>query len=316
MKRTDLQDLLLLAALWGASFLFMRIRAPAFGPLAMAALRVAGAALLLLLPLLRWRGEWPALKAHWPALLVVGVSNSALPFALFGYAALHLTGGLAAVFNAATPLFGALIAWAWLRESLSGWRIAGLIIGFVGVAGLAWVKAGDVSAGSSVLAVLACLAAPLLYGFSASFTRRRLAGVPPMAIAAGSQLFAALALAVPAALTWPATAPSGSAWLMLAALSILCTALAYVLYFRLIVNAGPANAMTVTYLVPAFAVGWGALFLGETLTWPMLLGCAVILVGTALTTGLLPRPEIVKPVVKPVVKRAVDRAVKPGAPRG
>ena len=294
----------------------MRITAPAFGPLAMAALRVAGAALLLLLPLLRWRGEWPALKAHWPALLVVGVSNSALPFALFGYAALHLTGGLAAVFNAATPLFGALIAWAWLRESLSGWRIAGLIIGFVGVAGLAWVKAGDVSAGSSVLAVLACLAAPLLYGFSASFTRRRLTGAPPMAIAAGSQLFAALALAVPAALTWPATAPSGSAWLMLAALSILCTALAYVLYFRLIVNAGPANAMTVTYLVPAFAVGWGALFLGETLTWPMLLGCAVILVGTALTTGLLPRPEIVKPVVKPVVKRAVDRAVKPGAPRG
>jgi drug/metabolite transporter (DMT)-like permease len=287
MRPGDLRDLVLLAALWGASFLFMRVTAPAFGPLAMAGVRVAGAALLLL-PVLRWRGEWPALRRHWRALAVVGLTNSALPFALFGYAALHLTGGLAAIFNAATPLFGALIAWAWLRELLTPWRVLGLVVGFVGVAGLALVKAGDTSAGGPVLAIGACLAGPLMYGFSASFTRRRLAGVPSMAVAAGSQLSAALALAVPAALTWPAVAPAPGAWLMLLALSALCTGLAYVLYFRLIANAGPANAMTVTYLVPAFAVAWGALFLGETLTWPMVLGCAVILLGTALATGLLP----------------------------
>jgi len=290
MKGSDLRDLVLLAALWGASFLFMRIAAPAFGPLAMAGVRVAGAALLLL-PVLRWRGEWPALRQHWRALAVVGITNSALPFALFGYAALHLTGGLAAIFNAATPLFGALIAWAWLRESLTPWRVLGLAVGFVGVAGLALVKAGGASgnsAGGPVLAIVACLAAPLMYGFSASFTRRRLAGVPAMTVAAGSQLSAALVLAVPAALTWPLVTPPALAWLMLLALSALSTGLAYVLYFRLIANAGPANAMTVTYLVPAFAVAWGAMFLGETLTWQMVLGCAVILLGTALATGLLP----------------------------
>lgn len=288
MKPSDLRDLLLLAALWGASFLFMRITAPAFGPLAMAALRVAGAALLLL-PLLHWRGQSAALKAHWPALAVVGLTNSALPFALFGFAALHLTGGLAAIFNAATPLFGALIAWLWLREALTPWRIAGLMVGFAGVAGLALLRAGAATQGGPMLAVLACLLAPLLYGFSASYTRRRLTGVPSMAVAAGSQAFAALSLALPALLTWPATPPSANAWLMLGLLSALCTGLAYVLYFRLIANAGAANAMTVTYLVPAFAVAWGALFLGEALTLPMVLGCAVILLGTALATGMLPR---------------------------
>jgi drug/metabolite transporter (DMT)-like permease len=288
MKSSDLRDLVTLAALWGASFLFMRVTAPAFGPLAMAGVRVAGAAALLL-PVLHWRGEMPALRRHWRALAVVGLTNSALPFALFGYAALHLTGGLAAVFNAATPLFGALIAWLWLREALTPWRILGLALGFVGVSGLAWVKAGGTAAGGPVLAIAACLAAPLLYGFSASFTRRRLAGAPSMAVAAGSQLSAALALAIPAALSWPDVTPGPGAWAMLLALSGLCTGLAYVLYFRLIAHAGPAFAMTVTYLVPAFAVAWGALFLGEALTLPMALGCAVILLGTALATGLLPR---------------------------
>jgi len=110
-----------------------------------------------------------------------------------------------------------------------------------------------------------------------------------MAVAAGSQLGAALVLAVPAALNWPSTTPGASAWLHLAALAVLCTGLAYVLYFRLIAQAGPAYAMTVTYLLPAFAIGWGAIFLREAVTWPMLAGCAVILLGTALATGMLPR---------------------------
>ncbi len=315
MKTSHLRDLLLLSALWGASFLFMRITAPEFGPVPMAALRVAGATLLLL-PLLAWRGELAALRAHWRRLLVVGVTNSALPFALFGYAALHLTGGLAAIFNAATPLCGALIAWAWLHEHLSRWRIAGLALGFVGVAGLALVKAGatevswavTVSAahaepgagaagftlgglamGGPALAVAACLLAPMFYGFAACYTRRFLLGVPSMAVATGSQLFAALALAIPAAISWPAQSPSAHAWAMLAVLATACTGLAYILYFRLIAGAGAAFAMTVTYLVPAFAVVWGAIFIGEQLTAAMLLGCAVILTGTALATGLLPR---------------------------
>jgi len=288
LKRTDIRDLLLLAALWGASFLFMRITAPAFGPVAMAALRVAGATLFLL-PLLVLRGELAALRAHWPSLLVVGITNSALPFTLFGFASLHLTGGLAAVFNAATPLFGALVAWLWLREPLKGWRIVGLVTGFVGVAALAGVKAAGATVGGPTLAVLACLVAPLLYGFSACYTRRHLRGAPTLAVATGSQLFAALVLAGPAMLSWPALNPGLLDWAMLALLAVLCTGLAYILYFRLIANAGAANAMTVTFLVPAFAVAWGAVFLDERVTLPMVLGCAVILLGTALATGLLPR---------------------------
>lgn len=288
MKRKNLLDLLLLAALWGGSFLFMRITAPAFGPWAMAGLRVAGAALLLL-PVVHWRGDWAQLRAHWPALAVVGLTNSALPFALFGYAALHLTGGLSAIFNAATPLFGALFAWLWLREALTGWRVAGLALGFVGVAGLVMARTQVGLADGAGLAVLACLLAPVLYGFSANFAKRHLATAPSMVVAAGSQTAAALALALPAALTWPAASPGVQAWAMMLALSVLSTGLAYVLFFRLIARAGPAFALTVTYLVPLFAVVWGALFLGESLTLPMALGCAVILLGTALATGLLPR---------------------------
>jgi drug/metabolite transporter (DMT)-like permease len=127
----------------------------------------------------------------------------------------------------------------------------------------------------------------VLYGLSANVAKRHLATAPSMVVAAGSQTAAALALALPAALTWPAASPSVHAWAMMLALSVLSTGLAYVLFFRLIARAGPAFALTVTYLVPLFAVVWGALFLGETLTLPMALGCAVILLGTALATGLL-----------------------------
>lgn len=292
MKRSDLRDLLVLAALWGASFLFMRITAPAFGPWAMAALRVTGAALLLL-PVVRWRGEWPVLRQHWRTLLVVGIANSALPFALFGYASLHLTGGLASIFNASTPLFGALIAWVWLKDKLTPWRVAGLCIGFVGVGGLvlsrSTVGLTSDSTGSATLAVAACIAAPLMYGFAANYAKRYLQGLPSMVVAAGSQASAALALAVPAVLTWPAALPGATPWLAMLALSAFSTALAYVLYFRIINSAGAPIAMTVTYLVPAFAVAWGAMFLGETITLPMVLGCGIILLGTALATGLLPR---------------------------
>jgi drug/metabolite transporter (DMT)-like permease len=287
MKRSDLVDLLALAALWGASFLFMRVAAPQFGALPLAGLRVAGAALVLL-ALLGWRGELGLLRRHARPLFAVGLTNSALPFALFGYAALHLSAGLASIFNAAAPLFGALIAWAWLRDRLTPWRVAGLGLGFAGVAGLAWSKLGAVHGGPA-WAVAACLTAPMLYGFSASFTKRHLAGVPALAQATGSQVFAAVVLAVPTAWAWPDVLPGAQAWLMLAVLAVACTGLAYVLYFRLIRNVGPARAITVTFLIPAFALLWGGVFLDETVTWPMLVGCAVILAGTALATGLLPR---------------------------
>ena len=289
MKRADAIELTGLAAIWGASFLFMRMGAAEFGPVALAAVRVWGATLFLL-PLLALRGQAGALRAHWRPIFVVGITNSALPFLCFSYAALSITAGLSSIFNAATPLFGALIAWAWLRDKLTPARMAGLAIGFLGVLWLAWDKASFKPGASSGWAVLACLAATLLYGFSGSFTKRFLTGVPPLAVATGSQLSSALLLAVPALVWWPAAMPSLTAWSAAALLAVGCTGIAYILFFRLIAHIGPANALSVTFLIPVFAVLWGWLFLHEGLTPQMLLGCAVILLGTSLTTGVLKPP--------------------------
>jgi drug/metabolite transporter (DMT)-like permease len=297
MKRQDLFELVLLAALWGASFLFMRMGASEFGPLPLAWVRVTGAALVLL-PMLALKGELAALRTHWRTIAFVGVTNSVIPFVLFAYALLTITGSLAAVFNAATPLFGAVIAWAWLRTRLDAPRAAGLVIGFAGVFWLAWDKAsfkGDVDSINAMLAVGASLLAALSYGFSANFTKKHAAHIPSMALATGSQISAAILLAVPAWWTWPAVSPSTTSWLSTIALAVLCTGFAYILFFRLIAHTGAANALSVTFLIPVFAVIWGAMFLAEVPTHTMLIGCAVILLGTALTTGLIgpraTRPE-------------------------
>ena len=287
IKRSDLAELIGLAALWGASFLFMRMGASQFGPVALAFVRVAGASVFLL-GVLAMRGDLTLLLKHWRALLIVGITNSALPFLCFSYAALSITAGLSSIFNATTPLFGALIAWVWLKDKLTASRVLGLAIGFTGVLWLAADKASfKPGASDTGWAVIACLAATVLYGFSASFTKKRLTDVPPLVQATGSQVSAALVLFVPALFFWPSRLPGASAWGAAIALALLCTGVAYVLYFRLIAHIGPANAIAVTFLIPAFAVLWGALFLGEALTLPMLLSCGVILVGTGLTTGLL-----------------------------
>lgn len=289
MKAGDAAELLLLGALWGASFLFMRIGAPEFGPLALVFLRVAGAGLVLL-PLAAARGQWPALRRHAGPLLLVGISNSAVPFVLFTAATLVLTAGLAGIVNAMAPLWGALIAWVWLNDRPGPTRLLGIAIGFAGVLFLAWDKAGlkDSAHGISPgLGIACCAAATLCYGFSVNYTRRRLAGVPPLAVAAGSQTAAALVMLLPALWAWPAQVPGVRAWTAVAALALACTALAYLLFFRLIAHVGPAQAIAVTYLIPAFAIVWGLLVLGEPITAGMLAGCAVVLLGTALATGLV-----------------------------
>lgn len=289
MKPADAAELLLLAALWGASFLFMRVGAPEFGPAALVFVRVAGAAALLLV-LLGLRGQLAELRRHWRPLAVVGIANSALPFAGFTIAALVLEAGLSGIFNATAPLWGALIAWAWLGDRPSRWRGAGLAIGFAGVLLLAGDR-GSFKPGSHgvspALGVLACVAATLCYGFGANYTKRRLSGVSPLAVATGSQLAAALVTVAPALWLWPAAAPSGRAWGAVALLALACTGLAYLLYFRLIARLGPAQAISVTYLIPLFAIAWGWVFLGERVDAAMLAGGAVVLLGTALATGWL-----------------------------
>jgi drug/metabolite transporter (DMT)-like permease len=289
MKPRDVTELLLLAALWGASFLFLRLAAPEFGAFALAGLRVAVASACLL-PLLWSRGLAREAARHWKAIAVVGLLNSGLPFLAYAFAALSITAGLASIFNATTPLWAAVVAWTWLRAPLRRDQVVGLGIGFAGVLWLGWSnvnQAADFKPGGSGWAVLACLGATLLYGIAASFTKRYLTGVTPLAVAAGSQVSAAALLLAPGVTFWPATPPGATAWGAVVLLGVLSTGVAYVLYFRLIAHVGPASAVAVTFLIPAFAVFWGWLALGETVTPPMAAGCAVILLGTALATGQL-----------------------------
>ncbi|MEN9395813.1 MAG: hypothetical protein RLZ81_343 [Pseudomonadota bacterium] len=280
---------MLLAAIWGSSFLFTRLGTVEFGALPTAGVRVAIASLFLL-PLLLWRGLGPQLARHWPRVFLVGLLNSGIPFACFAFALLSISTGLSSILNATVPLFGAVVAWIWLKDRPHGWRTLGLAIGFVGVAMLAWDKASfkpDASGLSSGWAVLACLLACLCYGIAASFTKKYLSGLPTLVTAAGSQLGATLGLALPALWFWPKQTPSITAWLSLVWVGVVCTGVAYVLYFRLIERVGPARALTVTFVVPVFAVFYGALFLHETVNAWMLLCAAIIVCGTALAAGLV-----------------------------
>jgi drug/metabolite transporter (DMT)-like permease len=282
-------DFVILAAIWGLSFLFMRMGTVEFGPLPTAAVRV-GIAALFLLPIVWLRGLLPVLGQNWKRIFLIGLLNSGIPFACFSFALLSITTGLSAILNATVPMFGALIAWVWLKDKPTPSRVLGLLIGFAGVALLAWDKASfkpDASGVAPGWAVLACLLACICYGISASYTKRYLSGLPPLVTAAGSQIGATLGLALPALWLWPARMPGTSAWLALLAVGVVCTGLAYILFFRLIENAGPPRALAVTFVVPVFAVLYGALFLGESVT-PWMAGCAAVIVcGTALSTGLL-----------------------------
>lgn len=286
--RLDAAELLLLAAIWGASFLFLRLGAPAFGPLALAFVRVAGASLVLL-PLLAWQGGREGLgelRRDWRPLLLVAVLNSALPFALFSFAALSITAGMSSILNATTPIWGALVAAVWLGQRLDAGRLLGLAVGFAGVVFLAWEQA-SFKPGGSGWAILACLGATCCYGLAASATKKFLGGTRPLAVATGSQVFAAFALAVPAGLHLPTEMPGTTAWLSAVALAVLCSGLAYILYFRLMHRAGPTYALSVTFLIPVFAVVWGLLFLAESLTARMAIGSAIVFAGTALATGIV-----------------------------
>jgi len=287
-SRTWLLDFALLSALWGSSFLFMRLGAADFGALPTAGLRVTLAALCLL-PVMLLKGEWSALRQHWRVVLPAGLLNSAIPFSLFAWAVVYVPTGLASILNATVPLFGALVAWLWLGERIDRLRCCGLALGFMGVALLAWraPTAGPGPGSGSAWAIGACLLASVFYAVAASYARRYLMGIPALATAAGSQCGAALGLAIPALWYWPAEMPGARAWAAVAALAVLCTGIAYILYFRIIARAGPSRALAVTFLAPVFAVFYGAVLLDEVVT-PWMLGCGVVIVcGTMLSTGLV-----------------------------
>lgn len=276
-------ELATLSLFWSSSFLFMRVAAPSFGPLPLIAVRVSVAACLLA-PLLRSiRSQWRSLLVP---LAVVGFFNSALPFALFAVAALELPAGLSAVLNATAALWSLAIARIVYRAPVSRAAALGAVLGVLGVLVMMGHRLRWPGEGSGVAALGAMslvLLATACYGGSAHYVRTRLHAVSAGAVAAGSQLAAALALIVPAALAWPERSPSPKAWACALALGALCTAAAYLLYFRLIARLGVTRAMTVTMLVPALGVVLGVTLLSEPISLATGLGGALVLAGCALT---------------------------------
>ncbi|BBU27130.1 hypothetical protein BTHE68_08640 [Burkholderia sp. THE68] len=299
MSPANLLQLIVLAALWGASFLFIRVGVAEFGVAPLMALRVGIGAVFLVAMLLARRplaATAATLRTRWRQLFVVGMLNSAAPFCLFAYAELTLSAGATSVINATTPLFGALVAYVWLRDRLTTARTIGMAIGFAGVLVLVWNQIAPEQAGhdaplpvQGMLAAAAALAASALYGVAGNFAKKYLMDVDAMTNAAGSMIGATLALVPIALLTWPAAPISAHAWGAVLALGIGCTGVAYFIYFHLITVAGPARAMTVTFIIPLFGILWGALFLGEHVSPVMLAGCAIVLAGTALATGVVKR---------------------------
>ncbi len=297
MNPIQLAQLIFLASLWGGSFLFIRLGVVDLGVAPLMALRVGIGSLFLLLVLFSRRSPREALATlrarAWP-LLVVGILNSAAPFCLFAWAELTLSAGVTSVINATTPLFGAVVAYVWLKDRLSGPRVVGLVIGFLGVLALVWdqiaTRGGDgASTSATLLAALSALVAAALYGVAASYTKRHLTGVDPLTVAAGTMTAATVVLAPFAIATWPHAAVSLHAWAAALALGIFCTGVAYLMFFRLIAAIGPARTITVTFVIPVFGILWGALFLGEHVSIGMVEACCTILVGTALATGFIKR---------------------------
>lgn len=277
MRAGLIYRLLLLAAIWGASFLFMRIAAPAIGALWTTQMRVALAGLALFLYLL-YGGTSLAWRNNLRDYLLIGSLGSAFPFALYAYAALHIPAGYSAIVNSTSPVWGALFGLLWFGEPFR-WRTGlGFVCGIGGVACLVQPQ-GGLPLAQVLPGVAACALAAICYAISGLYTKHYAAKLSVPQMAAGSQLAATLVLL-------PATAfaplPVNLSWQVVAvvlALALVCSALAYLLYFRIVLEAGAMRALTVTFLIPLFALFWGWLFLHEAITLNMIAGCALVVLA-------------------------------------
>lgn len=279
MRPADIARLLALAVIWSASFVFIRVLAPVLGPVwvATARLLLGGAALTLAFIAMRRHLD---VARHWRAYLLVGVLNSSLPFLLFAYAALALPASYLVILNAALPLFGAVASAVWLDERLNAAKLGGLAAGAAGVVLVS--RAGPVVPDATfAVAVAASLGAVLCYALAGVWLKRRGGSLPPIAVAGWSQLLGGVALLPFAAVAHLHGEITPGVVINVLLLALVCSAVAYVLYFRLIADVGPTRAMTVTFLMPALGMLWGWLFLGETITLPMLAGAGLIVGGTA-----------------------------------
>lgn len=292
MRIADFFILLFLAAIWGASFLFMRISAADFGPVPLIAFRMGLAGLALAPVLLKKEARKMALD-HWWQLLISGVFGSALSFILLSYATLTLSAGFTSLMNSSVPVFSALLAAIFLGERLRISQFLGLALGILGVVILVWGKLEFHKDGRG-WPITACVIACLFYGFGAIWIKSKLRDVPPLIASSGSLLGAGLVLTPFALASLPDTLPTAQSWLSAIALSLLCTALAFVLFFRLIRRTGATAATSVTFLIPFFGIFWGWLILNEVVTSQMITGMIVTLLGTGLTTGVIGKSDLKK----------------------
>lgn len=281
----NLLELFLLAAIWGASFLFMRVATPELGAIVLIALRV-GIATLVLIPVLRSAQARTQFRSKLRPLFVVGMTNSAIPFCLLAYSTLYVNAGMDSILNATTPLWAALVAVTLYQTAMNREQTLGLLFGVAGTIVLVWDTLDSGVKGIPV-AIGAALIATMCYGFAVNYSKRNLAGVRPFVAAFGSQFFSALVLLPLALILRPHHPVASTTWACVAALGIVCTGFAYILYFRLIERAGAAYAASVTFVIPIFGVLWGALFLGEQVTPTTIVGGLIIIFGTALTSGKL-----------------------------
>ena len=282
MSLASLVRLLALSAIWGASFLFMRMGAPVLGPVALIAGRVFFAALFLAIVGAAMRKPLEA-RRHALHFGVLGLFNSALPFLLFAFAACTLSASLMAILNATAPIWAAVIGAVWTRSTLPARSLLGLALGVGGVALLVGFDPSTLRAGAP-LAIALALAASFSYGIATNYAKSA-KKVEPFANAHGSMWAATLWVAPLLPFAPPPTPPGPGIALAVLALGVVCSGIAYLLYFRLVADIGPASALTVTFLVPVFGVLWGHLTLGEPLGWNTLAGAAIVIVGTALVTG-------------------------------
>jgi drug/metabolite transporter (DMT)-like permease len=279
----DFAALIVVSALWGGSFLLMRVAVPSLGPVVLAESRVliAGVVLVAFAATTRIRLE-PC--SRWRQYAILGALNGALPFTLIAAAELHLTASVAVVLNATTPLFGALFAAFWRIEAFTIRRLAGLTVGLLGVAVLVGWNPAQMNT-ASYWSVVASLGAAVAYGAAGAYTRASVRGVSPIALSAGSQLAAAVMLLPLVALVPPTATPSTTVMACVIALALLCTAVARVLHFQLILNVGPTVAALTTYLAPVFGILWAWTILSEMPNTGMLVGLVMILGSVSLISS-------------------------------
>jgi drug/metabolite transporter (DMT)-like permease len=284
MRHKDLGALMLLGALWGGSFLFIRVAVPALGPFVLMELRVGLAVVALTLYAVAV-GRLSKLRARWREFLIIGTVNTAIPFSLIAAAEIYLTASLAAILNSTTVLFTALVAAVWMGDPLTMRKVVGVILGIVGVAVLVGWDPIELS-GVVLLSVGAMLAASLSYALGAVYIKRTFKGIPPLSMSLGQLTGGTIVLLPLAAASLPGERPSAAVALSVLGLALLSTAVAYLLYFRLIENIGPTSTVTVTLLVPLFGLLFGVLLLDEPFGWGTLAGLAIILSSVTLVTGI------------------------------